>query len=170
MPARSFAWGPAAAALQQLQPAAVGGATEQQQRQRQQLLQQRLPLDPLRAGLAACHWPEACSLASPGSSTARDSDESGGGQLAQLPAMVAAHDPGFLLPFAVCCLRQQVLTPRAFAEAGLLSGTHAAPPLLCLLCLLLLWCGALLRLPTAPTLPHLPCRAVRSVPARPGVS
>lgn len=123
---RSFAWGPAAAALQQL-PAPAAGAGEQQQQQRRreraQLLQQRLPLDPARAALTVCHWPEGCSLAVPGSSG--DGDGTGsdaGGAPEQLPAAAAAYDPGFLLPFCCACLRQQLLPPRAFAEAGLLSG------------------------------------------------
>ncbi|PRW57763.1 Nucleolar pre-ribosomal-associated 1,N-terminal [Chlorella sorokiniana] len=128
-----FAWGPAAAAMQQLQP---GAGDEEQQAQRRQLLQQRLPLDSLRAALTVCHWPEACALAAPGSSSAPEDSTSsaigggsGGGsssspssgQLAQLPGCAAAYDPGFLLPFAICCLRQQLLAPRAFVEAGLLS-------------------------------------------------
>lgn len=123
--ARSFAWGPAAAALQQLQASASdGGDSEQLQLQRRHLLQQRLPLDPARAALTACHWPEACSLAAPGSSSTGEETSGSGasGQLAQLPGSAAAYDPGFLLPFAVCCLRQQLLAPRAFVEAGLLSG------------------------------------------------
>lgn len=143
----SFAWGPAAAAMQQLQP---GGGGEEQQAQRQQLLQQRLPLDPLRAALSVCHWPEACVLAAPGSSSAPEDrtwsdmcgdsssslgssgSSSGGGQLAQLPGCAAAYDPGFLLPFAICCLRQQLLAPRAFVEAGLLSGELVPLIVLCL--------------------------------------
>lgn len=119
LPCCSFAWGPAAAALQQL-PAGAGDAAAQQRRQ---LLQQRLPLDPARAALTACLWPEACTLAEPGSSSQGDG---GGGdgdvQLMQLPGAAAAYDPGFLLPFCACALRQQLLSPRAFAEAGLLSG------------------------------------------------
>lgn len=101
---------------------------DEQQAQRRQLLQQRLPLDPLRAALTVCHWPESCALAAPGSSTAPEgsgssgASGSGSGQLAQLPGCAAAYDPGFLLPFALCCLRQQLLAPRAFVEAGLLSG------------------------------------------------
>lgn len=119
--------------MQQLQ---TGAGDDEQQAQRRQLLQQRLPLDPLRAALTVCHWPEACVLAAPGSSTAPEGSAwsgtsgsgssgasgSGSGQLAQLPGCAAAYDPGFLLPFALCCLRQQLLAPRAFVEAGLLSG------------------------------------------------
>lgn len=129
-PPRRLAWGPAAAALQQLRP----GAGEDADPRRRQLLQQRLALDPLRAALTVCHWPEACALVAPGSSSAAEdgatgddggsssSGGSGGGQLAQLPGCAAAYDPAFLLPFAACCLRRQLLAPRAFVEAGLLSG------------------------------------------------
>jgi hypothetical protein len=127
LPGCSFAWGPAAATLQQLPQAAAAG--EQQQRQRQLLLQQRLPLDPARAALTACHWPEACSLAVPGSSSTGASSDGEGSTstdgLAALPAAAAAFDPGFLLPFCCCCLRQRLLTPHTFAEAGLLSGEVA---------------------------------------------
>ncbi|KAL4434021.1 hypothetical protein ABPG75_000462 [Micractinium tetrahymenae] len=128
----SFAWGAAAAALQQLPPvdaADSSDAAEAQRAHRRLLLQQRLPLDPVRAALTACHWPEAGSLAAPGSSSQQsDSNSSGGssssgsgGQPAQLPGCAAAYDPGFLLPFCCCCLQHQLLAPRAFAEAGLLS-------------------------------------------------
>lgn len=130
----SFAWGQAAAALQQLPASSGGDADEAQRAQRRQLLQQRLSLDPLRAALTVCHWPEACSLAAPGSSSqpggGGGGDGSGSGsqpaQPAQLPGCTAAYDPAFLLPFCCCCLRQQLLAPRAFAEAGLLSGAAAA--------------------------------------------
>lgn len=131
--------------MQQLPP----GGGEEQQAQRRQLLQQRLPLDPLRAALTVCHWPEACVLAAPGSSSAPEdsstwnsagngshpssgsassanSGSGSAGQLAQLPGCTAAYDPSFLLPFAIHCLRQQLLAPRPFVEAGLLSGGAGA--------------------------------------------
>ena len=125
-------WGAAAAALQQLPVpgAADEQQAEQQRQQRVHVLRQRLQLDPARAALTVCHWPEACSLAAPGSSAAAtpasssSSDAQQGGALAQLPAAAAAYDPGFLLPFCCACLAQQLLAPRAFAEAGLLSGAR----------------------------------------------
>lgn len=126
--------------MQQLPPSSA----EDQQVQRRQVLQHRLPLDPLRAALTVCHWPEACVLAAPGSSSADpdssawcsnsqagspstsgsspSSSSSSSRQLTQMPGCVAAYDPGFLLPFVICCLRQQLLAPQAFVEAGLLSG------------------------------------------------
>jgi hypothetical protein len=115
----SFAWGPAAAALQQAAAPAVAAGEEQQWA----VLRQRLPLDPLRAALTVCHWPEACALADPGScSSGGDGDAGGAATVAPLPAAAAAYDPGFLLPFCCSCLRRRLLPPRAFVEAGLLSG------------------------------------------------
>jgi hypothetical protein len=64
----------------------------------------------------------------PGSSGAGSGGEGSSSRtdgLAALPAAAAAFDPGFLLPFCCCCLRQRLLTPRTFAEAGLLSGEVA---------------------------------------------
>jgi hypothetical protein len=158
---RSFAWGPAAAALQQAASGGAAASADQQQQQQQQqqraLLQQRLPLEPARAALTVCHWPEACTLSAPGSgfaSSPASQPAGSGGGLPQLPAVAAAYDPGFLLPFCCACLQRQLLSPRAFAEAGLLSGRAAGlwavPAGRCLIrpvCLPLLLSGLLLLFP-----------------------
>eukprot|EP00887_Chlorella_sp_A99_P003671 scaffold7.g3671.t1 len=124
-----FAWGPAAAAVQQIQAQSQAGtgaapapsSDPQQQQQARAALLARLPLDPARSALVVAHFPEWRSLLGNDGSSTSAAGGTGAGGPPPLPHSAAGYDPAFLLPFCLSVLRGGLLGPRAFAAAGLLS-------------------------------------------------
>ena len=125
--ASCFAWGEAAAALQQ--------ARGSEARRAEVIEARLLAIDPARCALTVAQFPEwRCLTGNDGAPAAPPPPSAGGAHAAAaaaaaaaptaaqaLPHAVAGYDPAFLLPACVAGLAQGRLAPHGFAALGLLS-------------------------------------------------